>query len=52
MRKLLNIEQLNIAFPSADGPVQVVEGFNLSLSSGEILGIVGESGSGKSVSLL
>jgi peptide/nickel transport system ATP-binding protein len=52
VRKLLNIEQLNIAFPSADGPVQVVEGFNLSLSSGEILGIVGESGSGKSVSLL
>jgi len=50
--QLLNIQNLSISFPSNDGQVQVVHDFNLSLKTGQIIGIVGESGSGKSVSLL
>ena len=46
---LLDIEGLNIRFPSTAGPVNAVQNLSLQLHSGETLGIVGESGSGKSV---
>ncbi len=45
---LLELENLRVSFPSANGPVDVVKGLSLSLGR-ERLGIVGESGSGKSL---
>ena len=45
---MLELENLRVSFPSADGPVDVVKGLSLSLGR-ERLGIVGESGSGKSL---
>jgi len=49
---LLEIENLSVAFPSQNGMVRAVDGVNVTLEKGEVLGIVGESGSGKSVSML
>ncbi|GAA1388783.1 ABC transporter ATP-binding protein [Luteococcus peritonei] len=46
---VLQIDDLNVRFPSEDGVVHAVRGVNLSVNGGEVLGIVGESGSGKSV---
>ncbi len=48
MAHLLEIRDLSIGFGSS----QAVRGINLSLDSGEVLGLVGESGSGKSVTSL
>ena len=45
---LLEINQLNIAFPNRWGAGHVVRDLTLSLNQGEILGLVGESGAGKS----
>ena len=49
---LLQVEDLRVAFFTPAGPVGVLEGVNLAVNKGEILGIVGESGSGKSVTAL
>jgi dipeptide transport system ATP-binding protein len=46
---LLEIRNLTIDFPGWFTPV---EGLDLTLDSGEVLGLVGESGSGKSLSAL
>ena len=48
----LQIEHLEVDFPTKDGVVHAVRGVDLSLAPGEVLGIVGESGSGKSVTAL
>lgn len=45
---LLNIKNLSVSF----GVVPAVDGLDLQLQTGELLGIVGESGSGKSLSML
>ena len=45
---LLNIKNLRVSF----GNFPAVDGVDLSLEPGELLGIVGESGSGKSVAML
>ena len=45
---LLNIKNLRVSF----GSFPAVDGVDLSLEPGELLGIVGESGSGKSVAML
>ena len=49
---LLEIEDLHVEFPSQGAVMHAVEGVDLSLDEGEVLGIVGESGSGKSVTML
>ncbi|HVO87215.1 MAG TPA: ABC transporter ATP-binding protein [Casimicrobiaceae bacterium] len=49
---LLEIEDLQVDFPTQSGVMHAVEGISVSLDEGDVLGIVGESGSGKSVSML
>ena len=49
---LLTIKQLETCFRTPQGTVHAVNGVNLELERGEILGIVGESGCGKSVTML
>ncbi|NYJ01581.1 peptide/nickel transport system ATP-binding protein [Nocardioides thalensis] len=46
----LEVENLTVRFPTADGLVQAVTDLSYSVELGKTLGIVGESGSGKSVS--
>ncbi len=47
----LVVRGLTTLFPSRFGPLTAVDGVDLDLAPGEILGLVGESGSGKSVTL-
>lgn len=49
---ILEIHDLKIEFNTLDGVVYAVNGIDLSLETGETLGIVGESGCGKSVTAL
>ena len=46
----LEVTDLTVRFPTADGLVQAVTNLSYSVELGKTLGIVGESGSGKSVS--
>lgn len=50
--KILEIENLQTSFFSDGKEVKAVEGVNISIKKGEIVGVVGESGSGKSVTSL
>ncbi len=52
MSKLLEISGLKTVFESDQGVAAAVDGLNLSMKKGEILGLVGESGCGKSVTAL
>lgn len=49
---LLEIQNLSVRFQTALGPLYAVDGVDLTVGAGEVVGIVGESGSGKSVSML
>jgi len=46
---LLTINDLSVQFGTRHAPFRAVDGVELSLEQGEVVGIVGESGSGKSV---
>jgi oligopeptide/dipeptide ABC transporter ATP-binding protein len=46
---LLEVTDLRVSFPTADGVVQAVRGVSFTVDRGRTLGIVGESGSGKTV---
>lgn len=49
---LLYIKDLKTQFHTAEGVVRAVDGIDLTVPPGRVLGIVGESGSGKSVTAL
>lgn len=49
---LLSIKNLCVRFGTTEKPFLAVDGVDLTVDQGELLGIVGESGSGKSVSMM
>ena len=49
---VLSIKNLKTQFHTAEGVVRAVDGIDLTVRSGTVLGVVGESGSGKSVTAL
>ena len=49
---LLEVKGLKTHFDTRDGVVKAVDGVDLSVKRGEVLGLVGESGCGKSVTSL
>jgi len=46
---LLEIKDLRVSFPLDEGTVRAVEGVDLTIRRGDVLGVVGESGCGKSI---
>lgn len=48
---LIDIKNLSVEFQTSQGTLQAVDGIDLTLKKGDVLGIVGESGSGKSVTM-
>ncbi len=46
---LLEVEDLEVEFPTRHGPLTALRGISLSVEAGERIGIVGESGAGKSM---
>src|SRR6266571_7503537 len=49
---LLEVEDLQVEFGAVSAPIVAVDGVDLMLDVGEVVGCVGESGSGKSVTAL
>ena len=49
MKKILEVENLNISFHTYAGEVKAVRGISFDLDEGETLALVGESGCGKTV---
>ncbi len=45
---LLDVKDLSVSFQTGDGQIDAVKNINLSIETGQCMGIVGESGSGKS----
>jgi len=49
---LLDVQELEVRFPTAAGEARAVDGVSLQLECGQSLGLVGESGCGKTVTAL
>ncbi|MFC7492629.1 MULTISPECIES: dipeptide/oligopeptide/nickel ABC transporter permease/ATP-binding protein [unclassified Nocardioides] len=49
---VLDVRDLQVAFPGTDGPIRPVRGVSFAVRRGESVGLVGESGSGKSLTAL
>lgn len=49
MESLLSMEQVTVTFHTPHGKVRAVDGADLTLQAGQIVGLIGETGSGKSV---
>ncbi|NYD43749.1 dipeptide/oligopeptide/nickel ABC transporter permease/ATP-binding protein [Nocardioides panaciterrulae] len=49
---VLDVRDLRVTFPGADGPIRPVRGLSFGIRAGEAVGVVGESGSGKSLTAL
>jgi len=47
--ELIRISNLKVAFPLDEGTVQALDGIDLSIKKGKVIGVVGESGCGKSI---
>jgi peptide/nickel transport system ATP-binding protein len=47
MAELLAVRGLRVDFATDRGPAQVLDGINLDIATGEVVGLVGESGCGK-----
>ena len=47
MAELLAVRGLRVDFATDRGPAQVLDGMNLDIETGEVVGLVGESGCGK-----
>lgn len=47
--ELIRITNLKVSFPLDEGIVQALDGVNLSIKKGKVIGVVGESGCGKSI---
>lgn len=52
MTSLLDIKNLRVEFGAETRPFKAVDGLDLCIDQGDVVGIVGESGSGKSVTSL
>ena len=46
---VLEIHDLEVCFPGVRGPIPIIDGLDLAIAKGEILGLVGESGCGKTM---
>ena len=51
-RALLELEDLRVSFPSANGPLPAVNGVDLTVRPSETVALVGESGCGKTMTAL
>jgi oligopeptide/dipeptide ABC transporter ATP-binding protein len=47
--ELIRINNLKVTFPLDEGTVQALDGINMSIKKGKVIGVVGESGCGKSI---
>ena len=47
--ELIRISNLKVTFPLDEGTVQALDGVDLSIKKGKVVGVVGESGCGKSI---
>jgi len=47
--ELIRISNLKVTFPLDEGTVQALDGIDLSIKMGKVVGVVGESGCGKSI---